>query len=284
MIARVAGLAFAALVVAGSSASAQRVVALAPLSTLGSEDTSNPALGASAELERAIAALPSTSLLTASQVTAALRRQKRPAIATCDGERPCVAELGRAVGAAVLVTGQLGGIGDARIVYLEAIDCATGKELGSTTWALGEDDPAPAVAARLLAPHTHVGTLRVRSPIPAAQVFVDGTRLPSRPEHTLSVGTHALRVTHPEVRDFVRFIEISYGKVTDVDVTLSPLPVVQRDVTTPGGSSSQHASSERPWFTRWWAVAGGGTVLAVVAGALAYSLTDGFSPDVTLPE
>lgn len=272
-----------ALVAATAPVAAQRVVALAPLSTLGSEDTSNPALGASAELERAIAALPSTSLLTAGQVTAALRRLKRPAVATCEGDRPCVAELGRAVGAAVLVTGQLGGIGDARIVYLEAIDCATGKELGSTTWALGEADPAAAAVARLLAPQTHVGTLRVRSPIPAAQIFVDGTRLPSGPEHPLSVGTHALRVTHPEVRDFVRFIEISYGKVTEVEVTLSPLPVVQRDLASRGAGAGRNPS-ERPWYGRWWAVAGGATALAVAAGVVAYALTDGFSPDVTLPD
>lgn len=284
MIARGLVLALVLGMLTGSAARAQRVVALAPLSALGSEDTSNPALGASAELERAIAALPSTTLLTASQVTAALRRQKRPAVASCDGDRTCVAELGRAVGAAVLVTGQLGGIGDARIIYLEALDCATGKELGSTTWALGAADPAPAVAARLLAPNTYVGTLRVRSPIPAAQVFVNGTRLPSRPEHSLPVGTHALRVTHPEVRDFVRFIEISYGKVTEVEVTLAPLPVVQRDVATSGVAASRGGSSERPWFKRWWAVAGGATALAVVAGAVAYGLTDGFSPEVTLPE
>lgn len=284
MIARRLGWAMALVMLAASSVAAQQVVALAPLSTLGSEDTSNPALGAGAELERAIAALPSTTLLTASQVTAALRRQKRPAIATCDGDRTCVAELGRALGAAVLVTGQLGGIGDARIVYLEAIDCTTGKELGSTTWALDQADPAPAVAARLLAPQTYVGTLRVRSPMPAAQVFVNGTRLPPRPEHSLSVGTHALRVTHPEVRDFVRFIEISYGKVTEVEVTLAPLPVVQRDVATSGAAASRAGSRERPWFGRWWAVAGGATALAVVAGAIAYGLTDGFSPDVTLPK
>lgn len=263
-------------------AAAQRVVALAPLSTLGSEDTSNPAQGAGAELERAIAALPATTLLGAAQVTASLRRQKRAGVAACDGERGCIAELGRALGAAVLVTGQLGGIGEARIVYLEAIECATGKEVGSTTWTPGPDDPAAAVVARLLAPQSYQGRLRLRLPRPGAQVFVNGSRLPSGTEHVLPVGTHALRVTHPEVRDFVRFVEISYGKVTEVEVALTPLPVVQRDLAARGGPGALEQGA-RPWYRRWWAVAGGATVIAVAAGLISYGLTEDFSPDVTLP-
>ena len=268
-----------------TTALAQRLVAVAPLATLGSEDTSQGAQAVTAQLERAVAGLPGTTAMTAAQVAAVLKRAKRQGPAGCDGELACVADLGRVVGAAVLITGQLGGLGEARVVYLSAVDTASGKELGSTTWSTGEGDSAAAAVVRLLAPAQYVGKLQLRLSVPSATVYVNGVKLPPSAggAHVLPVGTHALRVTHPEARDFVRFVDLRFGETTEVEVTLTPLPVVQREVTERRKSPGSERSGQRRWFGSWWAVAGGAALLAAVAGTVTYVLADDFSPDVTLP-
>ncbi|MBK7539339.1 MAG: hypothetical protein IPI49_29060 [Myxococcales bacterium] len=163
------------------------------------------------------------------------------------------------------------------------MDTTTGKELGSTTWSTGQGDSAAAAVVRLLAPAEYVGKLQLRLPIQSAVIYVNGRKLLASASgtHSLPVGTHALRVTHPEVRDFVRFVDISYGAVTQVDVVLTPLPVVQHDVEA--RQAAARADSRRPWYRTWWAVAGGAGLAAVLAGVVTYSLTDNFDPDVTLP-
>ncbi len=270
-----------------ASPSSPRVIAVAPLATMGSEDTSATARATAAALENALAALPAARVLSAAQVAASVKRAKRPALATCDGELTCIVELGQLTGAHVVVTGQSGGLGEARVIYLRAVDVASTKELGSTTWTTAAGDSAPAAVARLLAPATYSGLLGLTSSVPNATVYVNGKRLgiSSAAPFRLPVGTHALRVTHPEYRDFVRFIDITYDTTVEVPVTLQPLPVVQRDLALRGGSSSSSAApdSSRPWYGRWWVVAGGAVALAVIAGSITYATSDDFDPDVTLP-
>lgn len=266
-------------------AAAQRAIALAPLLTLGSEDTSQAAGAATAQLERALAQVAGAPPIAAAQVTAALKRARRPGVAACDGELPCLAEAGRAVSADVLVTGQLGGIGEARVVYLSAVDTATAKELGSTTWSADPTDSAEAAVVRLLAPAQYVGALRLELPLPSASVYINGKKHAVRGDEPLSlpVGTHALRVTSPEVRDFVRFVDVRYRQTTTVAVELKPLPVVQRDVATAADRHRRGQGQARPWYQSWWAVAGGAGALALAAGMVTYFIADDFSPDVTLP-
>jgi PEGA domain len=277
---------FAALSAFATSASAQRVIALAPLATMGSEDTSAAAQATTAELERAIAALPATRFVSPVQLSAAVKRAKRPGLATCDGELGCVAEVGLLAGAAVVVTGQSGGLGEARVIYLRAVDTASRKELGSTTWTAGPGDSAAAAVARLLNPAGYTGKLALTTTVVDATVYVNGRKLgaSSAPAFSLPVGTHALRVTHPEYRDFVRFIDVTYDATTTVKVSLQPLSIVQRDLVAHGGPSSTSGASSSPWYRKGWAVAGGAAVIAVIAGVIAYSAADGFSPDVTLPK
>lgn len=265
---------------------AQRVIALAPLATMGSEDTSAAAQATTAQLERAIAALPATKVVSPAQLAAAVKRAKRPGLATCDGELGCVADVGQLAGAAVVVTGQSGGLGEARVIYLRAVDTASRKELGSTTWTAGPGDSAAAAVARLLNPAGYTGKLALTCAVVDATVYVNGRKLgaSSTPAFSLPVGTHALRVTHPEYRDFVRFVDVAYDTTTTVDVPLQPLSIVQRDLVEHGGGSSSSGASSSPWYRKWWAVAGGATALAVIAGVIVYSASDGFSPDVTLPK
>lgn len=277
-----AALACGAVLALGGPATAERVIALTPLATLGNADTSASAMAITGQLEAALAAQPDTKLVGAAQVAQAVRRAKRPGLAVCDGDAECLASLGGLVGATVIVTGQSGGLADARVIYLSATDAATGKELGSTTWTTGGTDSAAAAVARLLAPASYTGTLELALGGVRAAVYIDGNKLPSEESsYTLPVGTHALRVNHPEFRDFVRFVDIGYRETTKIDVALQRLPVVQRDLEARGRDGV--GGGRRPWTRRWWVVAGGAVVIAVLAGTVAYYQADGFDPDVTLP-
>jgi PEGA domain len=275
--------AVAAMVLLARSASAERVIALAPLATLGAEDTSAPAVATVARLEKALAALPDTKVIGPAQVAQAIKRAKRPGLAICDGEPACLAELGQLTGATVVVTGQSGGLGEARVIYLSALEVATAKELGSTTWTTAGDDSAEAAVVRLLAPASYVGTLALAITVKGAAVYINGRSVgPSgTSSFSLPVGTHALRVTHPEFRDFVRFVDIRYAATTEVAVTLAPLPVVQRDLER--HRSAATSTGQVPWFRRAWFIVGGAVALGVVAGVVGYYATDRFEPDVTLP-
>src|SRR5205814_1011917 len=73
-----------------------------------------------------------------------------------------------------------------------------------------------------------VGALALRVDVARATVFVDGQRVGESPVAPLSVsvGTHALRVTHPSYRDFVRFVEVRFSERTDLPVNLSAYSVV----------------------------------------------------------
>jgi hypothetical protein len=306
----VACLLAAGLVAVAAPAEAQRVVALAPLATMGAEDTSAVAQANAAALEKAIAALPATRAIAPAQVAQAIKRARKPGLFACDGELVCIAELGKLAGATVVVTGQSGGLGDARVIYLRAIDTASAKEMGSTTWTTGGGrsegpiDSAAAAIARLLTPAAYTGRLLLSLTVRDATVYINGKRLgpvgkplasPSSSSapapgpaprvaaaYSVAVGTHALRVTHPEYRDFVRFVDVSYASTTEVQVTLSPLPIVQRDLAARRAAAAGQPAPA-PWYGRWWAVAGGATALAVIAGVVTYSLSDSFDPDLTIP-
>jgi hypothetical protein len=294
---------------------AARAVALAPLATMGSDDTSAVAQANAAALEKALAALPATRVISPGQMAQAIKRARKPGLAACDGELGCIAELGKLAGATVVITGQSGGLGDARVIYLRAVDTASAKEMGSTTWttggarSAGAGDSAAAAIARLLTPAAYTGRLLLTLTVRDATVYINGKRLgpvgkplppaaaPMSPgasqgpaaapsvsaAYAVAVGTHALRVTHPEYRDFVRFVDVSYGATTEVPVTLTPLPIVQRDLAARGSAATSSAPAAAPWYGRWWAVAGGAAALAVLAGVITYSVSDGFEPDLTLP-
>ena len=129
-----------------STAAADRIVAITPLSTLGAEDNSAETKKLVAQIEQAVAALPGTKIITAAAVSAAIDKAKKPALKQCEGEAACVTELGKLVGAQLVITGEVGGLGDSKVIYLKTTDVAAGRELRSTTLSVGaaNDDDSPA--------------------------------------------------------------------------------------------------------------------------------------------
>lgn len=269
-------LVIAAIVLASAPAAAQRVVAIAPLSSLGEEDTTASTKKTVAQLEAAVAALPNTRVVKAADVVQAINKAKKPQLKICEAQPDCLAELGRLVGAQVVIAGEVVGLGNAKVIYLGATDVTSARELRSTTLTLGADagdDPNGAVI-RLLEPERYRGTLQFAIDVQGANVFVNGSKIKLSPkgEVALPVGRHAVRVTHPEYRDFVRFIDVQFGRTTDVAVGMQQYPIVQRDLQGKPINRDTVVYVDPPMWRRWYVVAPAATGLAILAGIIAGSL------------
>ena len=273
------GLAIAGVALAASAAHADRLVAIAPLSTLGTEDTSAGTRKLTAQIEAAVAALPATRVVRAAQVSDAIKRAKRPQLRACEGDATCLAELASLVGAQIVISGEVGGLGESKVVYLAATE--NGKELRSTTLAVGAHDDgggAPGAVVRLLEPESYRGTLRLAIDVTGATVYVNGSKvaLSSSGEIALPVGAQAVRVTHPEYHDFVRFIDVDFGKTTDVPVAMQQYPIVRHDVAGKPLSRDRIDTVEPPLWRRWYVVGPAAVGLAIVSGIIVGYATHNF--------
>ena len=248
------------------------MVAIAPLSTLGAEDTSAGTRKLTGEIEAAVAALPGTRVVRAQQVSDAIKRARKPQLRACEGDAACLAELAGLVGAQIVISGEVGGLGESRVVYLAATE--NGKELRSTTLAVGgagDDGGGPSGAAvRLLDPDSYRGTLRFAIDVAGATVYVNGSKaqLSPRGELALPVGTHAVRITHPEYHDFVRFIDAEFGKTTDVAVDLQQYPILRHDVLGKPINRDRIEYIDPPVWRRWYVVGPAAVGLAILTGVV----------------
>jgi hypothetical protein len=271
------------IAVLAGTARADRVIAVAPLSTLDAEDTSASTRKVTAQLETAIAGLPATKVVTSAQVAEAIKRAKKPQLKACEGDSRCLAELGKLTNAQFVIAGQVGGLGESKVVYLNVTDVATAKELRSTTLAVGtKQDPTASAGAviRLLDPGKYRGLLHFTMDVTGATVYVNGSKvaLSAKAEVPLPVGTQAVRVTHPEYRDFVRFIDVQYGRTVEVPVAMTQYPIIQRDIQGNPISRDRIEYVDPPIYRRWYVVgpaAVGLTILtAIIVGSIVHDLPD----------
>lgn len=252
-------------------AHAERVVAIAPLSTLGAEDTSAGTRKLIGQIEAAVAALPGTRVVRAQQVSDAIKKAKKPQLRACEGDAACLAELAGLVGAQIVISGEVGGLGDSRVVYLAATE--NGKELRSTTLAVGAHDDAGGphgAAVRLLDPDGYRGTLRFAIDVTGATVYVNGSKAQLSPagELALPVGAQAVRVTHPEYHDFVRFIDVEFGKTTDVAIDMQQYPIVRHDLLGKPIHRDRIDYVDPPVWRRWYVVGPAAVGLAILTGVV----------------
>lgn len=280
-VARSTFLAVALLAAVSTRAHADRIVAIAPLSTLGAEDKSTETKKILTQIEQAIAALPGTKIVNAAAVSAAIDKAKKPQLKQCEGDAACLTELGKLVGAQLVVTGEVGGLGDSKVVYLKASDVATQRELRSTTLSVGAkgavDSPAGA-AVRLLDPDKYRGTVKFGFDVQDASVLVNGTKvqLSAGKELALPVGTHAVTVTHPQYHNFVKFVDVDYGRVTNVDVAMKQYPIIQHDIQGKPVSTDRVNYIEPPWYRQPYFTAPVIIGVAIVAGFIASAIVHDF--------
>ena len=261
-----------ALLLVAQTAWADRVVALAPFSTLGAEDKSAATKKLLSQIEQAVAALPGTKVVTAQQVAEAITKAKKPQLKACEGDETCLAELGKLVGANVVVTGEVGGLGDSRVVYLGATDVGAGKELRSTTLAVGAKDSPQSAAVRLLDPDRYRGTVHFTIDAPGATVYVNGAKVAlNNGDVALPVGTQAIRVTQPQYRDFVRFVDVQYGQRTEVPVAMQNYGTIEHDIKGKPTNLDHITYIEPPLWRRWYVTGPAVLLLAIGTGvALSY--------------
>ena len=270
-----------ALVAIASPAYADRVVALAPLSTLGAEDTSASTRKLAGQIEAAVAGLPGTKIVPASQVADAIKKARKPQLKACEGEPACLAEVGKLVGAQIVIAGEVGGLGDSKVVYLGATDVTTAKELRSTTLSFGPkaDDTAASAAVRLLDPDRYMGQVHFTLDVSGAIIYVNGSVVkPQNGSLPLRVGTQAVRVTLPDYRDFVRFVDVNYGKTTEVAVGMHQYPIVEHDIKGNPINRDRIDYIDPPMWRRWYVVGPAAAALAFVVGAIFYDRAHAF-PD-----
>jgi len=279
-----------AALTAAHTAHADRVVAIAPLSTLGAEDTSPGTRKLTGEIEAAVTALPATKIVRAAQVSEAIKKAKKPQLRACEGDAGCLAELAALVGAQIVISGEVGGLGESKVVYLAATE--NGKELRSTTLAVGGPGGGSTAGAgstggpsggpsgammRLLDPDGYRGTLRFAIDVTGATVYVNGTKVaPSATgEIALPVGAQAIRVTHPEYHDFVRFIDVEFGKTTDVAVDMQHYPIARSDLLGKPINRDKIVLIEPPLWRRWYVVGPAAVGLAIVTAVIvSYAVHD----------
>jgi len=262
---------------------AERVVAIAPLSSLGAEDKSASTKKLIGEIEQAIGALPGTKVVPAAQVSDAIAKAKKPQLRQCEGDAGCLAELGKLVGASIVVTGEVGGLGGSQVVYLGATDVTTAKELRSTTLALGAKDSADTpsgAAVRLLDPDQYRGNVHFAIDVTGATLYVNGAKqgLSAKSELALPVGMQAIRVTHPQYRDFVRFVDVTYGKTTEVPVGMHQYATIEHDVHAAPVSRDKIEYIDPPLWRRPYVVGPAIGVLAITAGIIAGVIAHKFPP------
>jgi hypothetical protein len=261
------------VVALAAPAYAERVIALAPLATMGAEDKSTSSQQLTAALERALATLPDAKIIAAAQVGQAISKAKRPQLKTCEGDPTCVAEVGKLVGAQIIVTGEIGGLGESKVVYLDAVEVATGKDLRATTLAVGGKDDVIATdgaIVRLLDPDRYKGTVHFAVDVAGATVFVNGSRVTPAANGMLAlpVGTQAVRVTHPEYHDFVRFVDVPFGKTVELPVGLQQYPIVEQSVRGLPTSRDHVDYVDPPTWRRWYVVAPVSIAVAALVGVL----------------
>ena len=268
---------------ASATAQADRVVAITPLSTLGAEDKSVASKKLIGQIEQAFASLPGTKVVPAAQVTAAIDKAKKPQLKACEGDPVCVTELGKLVNAQFVVTGEVGGLGDSKVVYLKLTDVTQGRELRSTTLAVGTTSTADTpmgAAVRLSDPDKYRGNVKFVFDVGDATVHVNGTKinLAANKEVALPVGTHAVTVTHPQYHNFVKFVEVGYGRTTDVQVTMKQYPIVQHDVQGKPLGADTVEYVDPPWWRRPYVAGPAIAVTAIIVGVIVYRVTHDF-PD-----
>jgi len=103
-----------------------------------------------------------------------------------------------------------------------------------------------------------------------AVVYVNGSRAALKNnELSLPVGTQAVRITHPEYRDFVRFIDVPYGRTLEVPVGLTQYRAVQHDIQGRPINSDRINYVDPPWYRRWYVYGGAAVGLAIIGGIIA---------------
>lgn len=191
----------------------------------------------------------------------------------CDGDTKCLLRMGKACGVNKLLFGTVASLGESYVLDLKLIDVRRGKEVDRQSVTLSGKkeimiDGVRAIATQMLAPAQFVGSLELRLDKPGAEIFVDGElvgKTPLKRIDGIKPGKHGLKIVLTGYRDFDRFVEVRFARVTIVNVSLSgdaidavieaapvevveptSAPVVETTTATPGDARASQESGMSP--------------------------------------
>jgi len=186
----------------------------------------------------------------------------------CTGEPVCLAAIGKRLGVAEVVAGNVGALGDSFVVNLKLVDVEHAAEVRRVSERLSGSpdqliDAVRVAAYRLVAPEELRGTLAVLCDVRGADVMVDGKKLGRTPLPAaiagVAVGTHELRLEADGFTTSVASVDVHFQKTSEVVVRMiaaTPLP----------GHPTKTEAPSRWYNSPWtWVAVGAG---AIVVGAL----------------
>jgi hypothetical protein len=269
-----------------AAASNLRVAVLPPRESLG------PAASTRIEsaLVEALQATPSFSVANLSN--GKLTAPHKLGLESQPGARALA--LGREVNAQRAVAVEATPLGDGLVVYLQALEVPGGRALGSTTVSLGggagggdarasDREALRAGLVRILDPARYVGRVALKLDVQGAQLEVDGKPV-SFGTIELPVGTHALRGTHPAYHDFLRFLDVEFGKTINVDVNMAMYPLAEGEMTERARRGLAPPPRRKiPWWRSWWALSLSGAIITGATVGAVFVTRPGIISDTTTP-
>lgn len=236
-----------------------RIVAVMPLSSLGSTDEAAQAI--ERVLVGELESLLGNKMVAPSEI---LKRghAARAALKTCEGVVTCLVEVFGGLGWDAFVVGNIAGLGTGRVINLKLIDVRTGSEVRrASDKATGDETELiknmRKAAVTLVAPELLVGTLELQCSQADVEVKVDGRVIGTAPltKHRLDVpvGRHAVEANGDGLVAFSELVDIEYGEIKEISIILP--------------DNTVFIGGETPFRSRWytWAV-GGAAILAVGLG------------------
>jgi len=225
-------------------------------------------------LQKQLGAVPGVKTAPLSLMRKFLKSRDGATYAICEGELSCVVKVGKLLKAPLLVAGDLSGLGKGYVLFLRLVDPKAEKVLRKVSVVYdgkkGKQNGILREAAyRLLKPEKFVGKLKLEVDVKGAAVFLNGKPMGKSPVAVQQVqaGTHALRITHPEYHDFMRFVDVAFEKTTPIKVSLKQFPIISEEMKAkhrkrlapaPGG---QTVYRPLPWYKRWWFITALGVVV-----------------------
>jgi hypothetical protein len=201
------------------------------------------------------------TVIAPDDIRAILEKEAQKQLLGCD-DQSCLAEIGGALGADVLLKGRVSKLEDGYAMTLSAVNAHDASPLGhaSETWkgeSIGLLELLAPMLERALAKKGEklLGSIEVTGANDGAQIFIDdqvrGTA-PAGQMGNVDIGARRVRVVEEGYQPFERFVVVQRDRVTTVPVQMVEL-------------------ESAPFYATWWfwtitgaAVVGGGVTAAVL--------------------
>jgi hypothetical protein len=164
-----------------------------------------------------IATMPGYRVIPAVDIQMAMRDPRNKAVAECSGGPDCAVQIGRLVGADLVVFGTISTIGEAFSLDLRAMDAKRGRAKARQKSRISgtRDVLIPEVRLatyKLIAPDRIRGALLIEIDVEGVEIEIDGQRVGvtplAKPVEDLTPGPHIVVLKRPGFSEFRREFEI----------------------------------------------------------------------------